>query len=204
MHSRRTRATWPSHSRNCGGCLCTPRPSAQWFLPSWGGGLWRPLLAANQAVRGGPSLRGGACQVIPSDPSGGRGGGAEIRDGPSGLSRYVTARGGMVTGKILAGLFRLVLVLIDCEGNSPLEGILRVYGFQSVPFACDWSIACACAGPRLGPLRGLWPGAREGIYARGLCPLLAPSIKSTLRYPLAPRLGRPRLERWLKLLRFLL
>lgn len=42
-----------STRRVCGGCLY-PAPLAQWFLPIWGGGWWRPLPAANLAVWGWP------------------------------------------------------------------------------------------------------------------------------------------------------
>lgn len=46
---------------------------------------------------------GVAGRVIPADPSRGRGGGPQIRDGRYGPSQYVTARGGMVTRTFLAG-----------------------------------------------------------------------------------------------------
>lgn len=88
---------------------------------------------------------GVAGRVIPADPSGRRGGRHQTRDGRSGLSQYVTARGGMVTRTSFAGLSRLVLVLTDYEWNSTLKGILRGNGFQRVPVAKCFLFGCSRA-----------------------------------------------------------
>lgn len=69
-----------------------------------------------------------------------------------------------MTRTSLAGLFRLALVLIDCEENSPLEGILRGHGFLRVPFACECEFSCACVLARpSGHLGGPWQRAGEGL-----------------------------------------
>lgn len=88
---------------------------------------------------------GVAGRVIPADPSGRRGGRHQTRDGRSGLSQYVTARGGMVTRTSFAGLSRLVLVLTDYEWDSTLKGILRGNGFQRVPVAKCFLFGCSRA-----------------------------------------------------------
>ena len=78
-----------------------------------------------------------------------------------------------MTRTFLAGLSRLVFVLIGCEGNSDWEGILRGLGFQRVLFACDWVFACACVLARpSGPLGGPGGGPERVFMRVGLCSLL--------------------------------
>lgn len=55
----------------------------------------------------------------------------------------------------------------------------------------DWVFSVGSVGPHSGvPQGALDRRAKEGYLRVGLCPLLPPHKKSTLRYPRVPRPGR--------------